>query len=423
MTKTKRNLILVVSLLFAIFTLCSVFAGTSFHTPQTVEATTLTDEQLQYRRDNPGLYETGTITLVKSWAELISGGDITISTSKFEVVNKKLAGDLICGSVEDWLGFDFAFENCTLLTSVDFNAKKTTIIGSAIGMFYGCTGLKSLRMGKIKLHWAAGMIAGLELETLDMSESEWPFSWGMYEQVSSHEFDGMFGVNLEWLKGALTFQEDDCCKRFKAAENNERIEGLYEEDMAGSGMILEYMEKVEGKEGDVVGEAGMQLLTADLMRLTVRKKDCADEKLWEMAGAALKGTGIETIYLPDHAIGWSGDVFEEDIETYSVSLPKGNYVYELNGEKKEITTSYLQGYKELDIADDSLTGLAIFVDTLDAPNSKTGRVEESVPATGVQLDSTTIIVAIAVVGVGVVVVSAMVIRKIIHDKKHKNRKF
>ena len=131
MTKTKRNLILVVSLLFAIFTLCSVFAGTSFHTPQTVEAGTLTDTELQYRRDNPGLYETGTTKFVKdgendmTWKYLIDNGDITTTNNRLKVVTETLAGDLICGSVSGITNLRYSFAWCENLTFVDASALDT----------------------------------------------------------------------------------------------------------------------------------------------------------------------------------------------------------------------------------------------------------------------------------------------------------
>ena len=411
MTKTKRNLVLVVSLLFAIFTLCSVFAGVSFHTLQTVEAGTLTDTELQYRRDNPGLYETGTTTLVKSWAKLIDDGDITTTNNELEVVNKKLVGDLICGSVGTNCSIDFAFANCLYLTGVEVEG-----IGSLIGAFYNCKSLKYCRMNWISYDRAVGTFAGVRVKTLDLSESvEWCED-AVYRNGSSIAAIGSLGLNDEWCMACLGDYSTKLFETYQKAMDNlnilENLENCYTSD-SEKWIIDLYKEKAEGKTGSELGKCGKTACVVSMVK-EYGDGSMTNEGEWNFTEAMFE-TDIKTIYLPMWA--------PYDGIGQSVSLPKGNYVYELNGEKKEITTCYLQGYKELGIDDENLTELAIFVDTLDAPNSKIGRIEESVPATGVKLDSTTIIVAIAVVGVGVVVVSAMVIRKIIHDKKHKNRKF
>ena len=408
MTKTKRNLVLVVSLLFAIFTLCSVFVGVSFHTPQTVEAGTLTDTDLQYRRDNPGLYETGTTTPIKLWDDLINDGDIT-TTGGLEVVNKQLAGDLICES-EDLSCPNFAFANCVNLTGIECEGVRVSV-----GAFYNCKNLKYCKMNRGGEDLMAGVLAGAKIETLDLGGCT-VWCANPLELYGSYGALGSLGLNDEWCLEYLGECNQGIFETYQKAMNNlnilENLENYYTSD-SQKWIIDLYKEKAEGKTGSELGKCGK---TACMVRETWNgvSGNVSEEKLWDLTEAMFE-TDIKTIYLPMWAPYYG-------IEQ-SVSLPRGNYVYELNGEKKEITTCYLQGYKELGIEDDSLTELAIFVDTLDAPNSKIGWVEESVPATGVKLDSTTIIVAIAVMGVGVVVVSAMVVRNIIHDKKHKNRKF
>ena len=158
MTKTKRNLILVVSLLFAIFTLCSVFAGVSFHTPQTVEATeTLTDEQLQYRCDNPGLYETGTTTFVKdgendmTWDYLLSNGPFTFKDGHLETKSKGSGGelpegDLVCGKVEGLTNLNYGFYNCQKIISIDMTNLDTANVTDMSCMTTRCDRLKEVDM-------------------------------------------------------------------------------------------------------------------------------------------------------------------------------------------------------------------------------------------------------------------------------------
>ena len=148
MTKTKRNLILVVSLLFAIFTLCSVFAGISFHTPQTVEATETADTRA------PGLYETGTTTFVKdgendmTWDYLIDNGDITTTNNALKVVTKTLAGDLICDSVDGLTSLWRTFTNCSELTSIDMSKIDLSGVTNMYQMCSGCKKLKNIEFGK-----------------------------------------------------------------------------------------------------------------------------------------------------------------------------------------------------------------------------------------------------------------------------------
>ena len=177
MTKTKRNLILVVSLLFAIFTLCSVFAGVSFHTPQTVEAAeTLTDEQLQYRRDNPGLYETGTTTLIKdgendmTWDYLLSNGPFTFEDGHLrpdQLTGRNLpGGDLVCGKVDGLTDLSYGFGWCEEITGVDLTNLETSNVTDMSWMFIGCKKLKEIDLSGLdtsKVEVMANMFLGCEI--------------------------------------------------------------------------------------------------------------------------------------------------------------------------------------------------------------------------------------------------------------------
>ena len=183
MTKTKRNLILVVSLLFAIFTLCSVFAIAGLQTSQTVEAGTLTDEQLQYRRDNPGLYETGTTTLVKdgendmTWKYLIDNKYVSLDDGVgYKGEGEKIAkvkGDLICGEGEPTrMGYAFSgYENLTL---IDLSNVKMSNVTKMDRMFDGDRNLNEIVFGEsFKNVEVKGYLCGMfedcyELTSLDL---------------------------------------------------------------------------------------------------------------------------------------------------------------------------------------------------------------------------------------------------------------
>ena len=411
MTKTKRNLILVVSLFFAIFTLCSVFAGVALYPPQqTVEAATLTDAEMEQRRTTPGLYKTGTTTLKTSWADLINNKDITTNDGRLQVVNKKLAGDLIC-DCKDLYYLDFAFANCLNLTGVELICEDG-VMDKLDGAFYNCKSLKYCKLGGSISYTCVGMFAGCQLETLDMSGNETQFT----DTLGTDGFTACFG--------ALGLSDEYCLSQLNELRTNkEVIVGAYENAMNNLNILenLEnyytsdsqkwiidlYKEKAEGKTGSELGKCGkIACVVSWTWTFAGQSQSVSREEVWELTEKAFE-IKIETIYLPQYA------AIESSLKR-SVGLPNGNYVYELNGKKVEMTYTYLQGYKELDIADDSLTGLAIFVNTLEAPNPKIGNAEESVPVA---------MVVIVICGVGVVVAFAMIIRKIIHDKKHKNRKF
>ena len=85
----------------------------------------------------PGLYETGTTTLIKSWDDLVADGDIIMSEMSVTNGNTSLAGDLVIQdsvtSIES-----FAFRDCTGLTSVTISENMRTVEMFA---FNRCTGL------------------------------------------------------------------------------------------------------------------------------------------------------------------------------------------------------------------------------------------------------------------------------------------
>ena len=145
MTKTKRNLVLIVSLLFAMLTLCSVFAIAGLQTSQTVEAATLTETEIKQRRAKPGLYETGTTTLKTSWDDLISNGDITTTNGVLNVKwESNLEGDLVFGSLSGITSISYAFNCCQKLTSIDATALDVSKVVDMSYAFAACLNVTEL---------------------------------------------------------------------------------------------------------------------------------------------------------------------------------------------------------------------------------------------------------------------------------------
>ena len=139
MTKSKRNFIFMALLLAVVMVICSAFVAQT--STKTVEATETTDTR------SPGLYETGTSTLIKSWDTLTSDGTITITPNiKLEVTDKTIAGDLICGKVSNVVILTSAFKDCTQLTYLDISQLGGSHVMSMDSAFENCTSLTAINL-------------------------------------------------------------------------------------------------------------------------------------------------------------------------------------------------------------------------------------------------------------------------------------
>ena len=87
-----------------------------------------------------GLYVDGVLS--KTWAQLISDGDVTIEY-QFRFNNKDLTGDLICGNVENFGSADSSFYQ-TNLNSIDVSRVDTSKVTNMQGMFGKCPKLTNL---------------------------------------------------------------------------------------------------------------------------------------------------------------------------------------------------------------------------------------------------------------------------------------
>lgn len=88
-------------------------------------------------------------SLVKSWATLLSDGDITMTGGWFKVTNAELEGNLLCDNIEGLTSFSSTFLNCSKLTSIDLNSFKTSSVTNMHNMFQGCSALTELYLKKI----------------------------------------------------------------------------------------------------------------------------------------------------------------------------------------------------------------------------------------------------------------------------------
>ena len=123
---------------------------------------------IRYKEDEPtpptpptptgeaGLYVNGVLT--KTWAQLISDGDIITNVEDMDVLfvaNTSLQGDLVCDNVEGSTYSGLSFENCSTLTSIDTSKLDTS---NVIAMsFYYCSSLTSLNLSNFNMSNATSM--------------------------------------------------------------------------------------------------------------------------------------------------------------------------------------------------------------------------------------------------------------------------
>ena len=120
---------------------------------------------IRYKEDEPtpptppkeaGLYVNGVLS--KSWAQLLSDGDITITDGALKVTNTSLAGDLVCDNVEGLTDLQEAFVSCFDLTSLDLSNFNTSNVTSMFAMFNNCGGLTSLDLSNFDTSNVTSMV-------------------------------------------------------------------------------------------------------------------------------------------------------------------------------------------------------------------------------------------------------------------------
>lgn len=120
---------------------------------------------------NPGLYVDGALS--KTWEQLITDGDITITSGALRVANRNLAGDLVCDNVEGLVSLASAFSERRNLTSVDVSKLDTSNVTNMYFTFTACSGLTSLDVSNFdtnKVTNMAYMFSGCSgLTNLDLS--------------------------------------------------------------------------------------------------------------------------------------------------------------------------------------------------------------------------------------------------------------
>lgn len=174
-----------------------------------------------------GLYVDGVLS--KTWAQLISDGDVTIEY-QFRFNNKDLTGDLICGNVENFGSADSSFYQ-TNLNSIDVSKLDTSNVTNMQGMFGRCSKLTNLDLSNFDTSNVTDMsfmfLSCSSLTSLDISNFT-------FDKVTS--YSNMFGSvpdNCEILVKSQT-EKDWITSKFTNLTNVKIKGGEEITDLAGT---------------------------------------------------------------------------------------------------------------------------------------------------------------------------------------------
>lgn len=102
---------------------------------------------IRYKEEPAGLYVDGVLT--KTWAQLLSDGDVTVSSGALKVANTSLQGDLVCDKVEGLINLRQGFVSCQTLTNIDVSKLDTSNVTNMVAMFRQCIKLTSLNLSNL----------------------------------------------------------------------------------------------------------------------------------------------------------------------------------------------------------------------------------------------------------------------------------
>lgn len=211
MVKAKNNVAKIVALTLVLALMMSVFAFIMPKHTVAVEAAGLTEAQAVERRKTPGLYEANSMTLKKSWAQLLADGDIRVKgehgytgqDGDFRLDSTLEGGDLVVAPIENLTNLFAAFgspsnwasENLNAIdiknwdtsnvtrmdemfagfggSSLDLSSLDTSKVTNMTAMFYYCCNLVSLDLSNFDTSNVTNMSSMVEscnsLKSLDLS--------------------------------------------------------------------------------------------------------------------------------------------------------------------------------------------------------------------------------------------------------------
>lgn len=156
MVKTKNSVAKIVALMLVLALVIGMFALAMPKNTVQVQAATLTEAQKAERRKNPGLYETGTTNLIKSWDDMVADGTITVKGSygDFRVQESLPACDFVVAPIDGLTNLSWAFGSGSdwsseRLTDIDITNWDTSNVTSMQFMFANCGNCRSLDLSSL----------------------------------------------------------------------------------------------------------------------------------------------------------------------------------------------------------------------------------------------------------------------------------
>lgn len=132
----------------------------------------ITEEVTEPTMLAPGLYETGTTNLVKSYQQLLDDGDITITDGALKLFNISLKGDFVCGNSENITSLEGAFQE-SLFTSIDLSQLDTSNVTNMSCLFAESSFLTNVNLNNLDTsnvtNMASMFMDCIKLNNLDVS--------------------------------------------------------------------------------------------------------------------------------------------------------------------------------------------------------------------------------------------------------------
>ena len=291
-----------------------------------VEAMTLTDDQLEDRRKNPGIYKTGTTELVKSngaectWSALLTWifNDGHLSFSGKDSGENPGEYDLVCGAVTGLTNLKEAFKNRNEFATIDCYNLDTSGVTDMASMFEGCSNLEKIYLSKLNTNNVtdmSGMFAGCSsLQTLDLSG---------FNTANVTSMVGMFfGCNLKELNIENFVFNSKCDVGQLFVLGYEYCVKNLSESVANQ---IYYGKENVDSNVDIMVDRESRIANAKKVFLDM--DDGTEDEAFEQTAKLYFGTSIDKIIVPKTKIS----------DGISISLP-GSYVVDGSGSTKPISS-------------------------------------------------------------------------------------
>lgn len=110
----------------------SIYTGETF----TITVSSITESQLNARRESPGLYKHNSLELVTSWDDLILKGNVVVNDGHLTTSNITNGCDLVCGTVDNLTDMSDAFSGTYYIDLFNLDTSKVVNMSHAFERIY-----------------------------------------------------------------------------------------------------------------------------------------------------------------------------------------------------------------------------------------------------------------------------------------------